>query len=287
MTVPRLSLVSCLFDLKYTILEHMKQSHPIEKITPDITEQIIEEEVKVSYWTGFGAAIAVCSLIVAGIIYYDRTTTPRPSPTAHLSAETIPAAIELPATPPARIKKITLDELRATQGSGELTLVMYTDLECNYCKRFHDAVQAIQPDYVGKLRIAYKHAPLATNDKSVTEAVAAECAGQQGKFFEYIDKIFAATPGNNQLESGTLFKTAAELQLDLDAFNACIDEPAEIIATITADATEARATGAAGAPYAILVNKSGKIIHRFEGAIGKKRLRAELNKHIKPSAVTS
>ncbi len=62
-------------------------------------------------------------------------------------------------------------------------------------------------------------------DESQWAAEASECADEQGKFWEYHDKLFASQSGENQgaFAKDKLKKFAADLNLDTTKFNACLD----------------------------------------------------------------
>jgi len=76
----------------------------------------------------------------------------------------------------------------------------------------------------GIVRFGYQHmAFLGPESKSAAEA--SECADEQGKFWEYHDKLFASQAGENQgaFSNDKLKKFAADLKLDTAKFNACLD----------------------------------------------------------------
>jgi len=168
-----------------------------------------------------------------------------------------------------KITKIDLNSLQHVKGnvnSTDLTFIEYSDLECSFCKKYHVTVKEVAKNYQNKIAFAYKHFPLNIHSKAKREAIAAECAGLQDKFFEYVDKIFEITPSNNNLEDQKLFDTAQELNLNMDDFKACVEKE-ETLSTVAADALEAQGSGATGTPHAILVDKGGNILTTFQGAL--------------------
>ncbi len=102
-----------------------------------------------------------------------------------------------------------------------VTLVEYSDFQCPACAAFQPVVEQLLTEYGDQLRFEYKHFPLFNIHPNAREAaVAAEAAGQQGKFYEYHDALFV-----NQAEwsaaaiPGTLFiKYATDLGLNVDQF---------------------------------------------------------------------
>ena len=186
-------------------------------------------------------------------------------------------------SPPVNAEQITsidLSTLRHIQGTGDFTLIEYTDLECPFCKKFHPTVQAVMKDYDGKMRYSMKNFPLNIHPQARKEALAAECAGQQNKFFEFVDAIFAVTPSNNGLEESVLFDTAATLGLKEDQFKTCL-ETESLAQEVANDAVEAQATGGTGTPHTIIVDKDGKIITGIRGSISEKQLRDAIDSVLK------
>jgi protein-disulfide isomerase len=75
-------------------------------------------------------------------------------------------------------------------GSGDLTIVTYTDFQCPYCQKFDATMQQIMKDFSGKVRWVLRNFPLSFHDQAEAAAEAVECAGEQGKFWEYAVKVF-------------------------------------------------------------------------------------------------
>lgn len=120
---------------------------------------------------------------------------------------------------------LDVNENAATLGdpNAPLTITEYSDFECPYCgKAAREVLPTIQKDYVdtGKVKLVYKNFPLPAHRYAESAAYAAECANQQGKFWEYQDLLF-----NNQekLTGRDLTSYAEQVGLDMDAFNICKD----------------------------------------------------------------
>ena len=76
-----------------------------------------------------------------------------------------------------------------------ITLVEFSDFECPFCARAFPTVQQILREYDGKVLFVYKHFPLSSiHPKAQKAAEASECARDQGKFFEFHDKLFEVQP---------------------------------------------------------------------------------------------
>ena len=87
------------------------------------------------------------------------------------------------------------------------------------------------------------------HDKAQISAEAANCAADQGKFWEYHDKLFE---NQKALDKESLIKYANELQLDGAAFTECLDT-GKFTADVRQDLSEGQAAGVTGTP-AFFVN---------------------------------
>lgn len=82
--------------------------------------------------------------------------------------------------------------------NAKVTLVEFSDFQCPYCLQAHPTVQKILQTYGNDIRFIYKQFPLnAIHPKAQKAAEASLCAQEQGKFYEYHDKLF----DNQQLPS--------------------------------------------------------------------------------------
>ncbi len=91
------------------------------------------------------------------------------------------------------------------------------------------------------VKIAYKHLPLRSHNMAGPAALASMAANEQGKFWEYHDKLFA----EQKIVPASFDRIATELELDLDKFKADMQSRRlqQIIAQDTADAGRIGVTG--------------------------------------------
>jgi protein-disulfide isomerase/uncharacterized membrane protein len=115
-----------------------------------------------------------------------------------------------------------------------VTIVEFSDFQCPAClqadRDLSDLTQAR-----GDVRLVVRHFPLdARCTDGVTRGIhpdaclaacAAECAGDQGRFWDYHDRLFE---NQSTLARDNLFRFARELQLDVSAFRSCLDDPATL-----------------------------------------------------------
>jgi protein-disulfide isomerase len=127
-----------------------------------------------------------------------------------------------------------------------ITLVEFADYQCPYCHQMEPVVQSIREQYGDKIRLVFKNFPLPNHQYAEKAGEAALCAGQQGQYWPYHDRLFAST-GPNDLEVSGLKKTAADLKLDTARFDTCLDSGAEA-ATVAKTLAEGKAIGIGGTP---------------------------------------
>lgn len=103
---------------------------------------------------------------------------------------------------------------------AEVVLEEFSDLQCPACASFQPALTEVMNQYGDQLRLEYKHFPLPTHQHAIDAALAAEAAGQQGKFFEYHDLLFANQQSWAQAAAPTalFMQYAEELSLDIPTF---------------------------------------------------------------------
>jgi len=104
--------------------------------------------------------------------------------------------------------------------SAPLVIVEFSDYECPFCARFYgDTLTKIKEDYIetDKLRFVYRDFPLPFHKNGVRAAGAANCAGEQGRYWDMHDAIY-----DNQADIGELDGIAVQAGLDMGAFGKCM-----------------------------------------------------------------
>lgn len=112
----------------------------------------------------------------------------------------------------------------------------------------------LDQDYfqTGKIRFTYRYFPVVDQGaigESHWAAAAAECANEQGKFWDYHDKLFSVWQGENlgTFSKANLKKYAADLKLDTAKFNPCVDSD-KYMSLVQSEESGASAIGVRGTP---------------------------------------
>ncbi len=137
-----------------------------------------------------------------------------------------------------------------------VTIEVWSDFQCPACGSF---AKSIEPDLIeeyvrpGDVRLVYRDNAFIDggdpNGESQQAAVAARCAGEQGKFWQYHDYLFENQDGENKggFRREVLDQIATAVGLDMDAFGTCMagDAPQQ---AVTAETAQGKAAGVTSTP---------------------------------------
>jgi protein-disulfide isomerase len=157
--------------------------------------------------------------------------------------------------------------------SAPVVLVEYADYECPYCQQVHADLAKLEAEYKGKLAFAFKDYPLPMHANAQKAAEAAQCAGVQGKYWEYHDRLFEV----KRYDLGQLKNNARTLNLDAAAFDKCLDSGASADA-VKAHLAEAQGLGLQGTPTFFL---NGRVL---SGAVNYETLRQAVEEELAATA---
>lgn len=215
-----------------------------------------------SRWLIPGSIVAA-GLVIAGAILYSQglpVKNTQPSSTNETSNQ--PQIVDSTLSNGA-FENITDSDHILGDPNAPVKIVEYSDLECPYCKQFHQTMHQIVNDFSkdGRVVWVYRHFPLEQlHPKALHESEAAECAAELGgnsKFWAYIDRIFEITPSNNGLDANELPKIAEYIGLDKNKFEQCLAS-GKYKDAILASVQDAIRAGAQGTPYSIILAKDGR-----------------------------
>jgi len=170
-----------------------------------------------------------------------------------------PAAEPQPTT--VRLADVAAHVLGAA--NAPVTVVEFTDYECPFCKRFHDQTwPEIRKNYVdtGKVRFVVRDLPLPFHEHAMPAAIAARCAGEQGKYWPARDRLFGSQA---ILTAEAVRQALLGIALEAAAYDACARRPGWQ-QSIEADVAEAERIGINGTPGFVIARKTGG---QLEGAL--------------------
>lgn len=130
--------------------------------------------------------------------------------------------------------------------NAAVTVVEFGDLQCPACQAAHAQITAPLLDKYGtQIRFEFRHFPLRSLHRYALEAaMAAECAADQGKFWEYLDLSYAE---QKKLDIGQLSVWAKTLGIDTDLFDRCLGSKIKRD-TVLADYEAGQKLGVSGTP---------------------------------------
>lgn len=146
--------------------------------------------------------------------------------------------------------------------AAAVTIIEYSDFQCVFCARFHEVLKAAVADATD-VRWVLRHLPLASiHPLAVQAAEAAECASDQGQFWEYADLLFQR---QEQLDEPQLAAIARELKLDAAVFGTC-QQSRQTRERVASHATDFVEGHLAGTPVSFINGV------RLEGAVSAEKL---------------
>ncbi|MCX6714289.1 MAG: DsbA family protein [Candidatus Uhrbacteria bacterium] len=238
---------------------------------------------KTAFWLGVGTAIlgvgtlgfillATCmfrgSCSVSDLSLGSNSAKPiavnNPSPSADPNAAPAPTG-----TVPA----VSNDDHMKGNKNAPVTLIEYSDFQCPYCGAFEPTLDTVMAKYKDQVRLVYRHFPLSFHPNALPAANAAECASEQGKFWEFHDALFA----NQDSENDAYYvKLATDNKLNLGKFNDCV-KTQKYLKKIQDQAAAGGAAGINGTPGTFVIGKDGSATP-ITGAVPEATLSAAIDK---------
>jgi protein-disulfide isomerase len=103
--------------------------------------------------------------------------------------------------------------------NAAITMVEFLDYQCPYCRRAEETVDELLKRNQGKIRFVHRDFPLPGHPRAMAATQATQCAGDQGKFWEYHHGIFEKPTDYSDQD---LKERATTLGLDGGAFATCL-----------------------------------------------------------------
>lgn len=235
---------------------------------------------KQSFWLGFITAILALgtfgfvllgSCVLGGDCAINGVAAVEDSKSDTIAAaDTAEAAVPTPTTTGVPLV-VDTDHIRGNV-DAPITIIEYSDFECPFCSRFHPTMLQVMDEYGDDVRWVYRHFPLSFHPQAVPAASAAECAAEQGKFWEYADALV-----ENQSSLGDTYyaQLAGELGLNTSQWQDCYDSD-KYLNDIEAEAQAGAAAGVSGTPGSFVIDQDGNAIP-LKGALPFESVKAAID----------
>ncbi len=166
-----------------------------------------------------------------------------------------------PPAAPQELQEVTVsidDDPFKGKADAQVTIIEFSDYQCPFCGRFvKNTFPEIAKKYIdgGKIKYVFRDFPLEFHKQAPKASEAANCAGDKGKYWEMHDKLF---DNQNALTVDKLKLYAADIGLDAESFNACLDS-GKHAEEINKDLDEGKKAMVSGTPtFFIGKTQSGK-----------------------------
>jgi len=116
---------------------------------------------------------------------------------------------------------VKVDPKEPIQGdpSAPITIVQFAEYQCYYCAQVAPTMERLLQEYKGKVRMVFKDFPLPGHDRAQPAAIAAHCAGDQGKYWEMNEALLS---NQRALADRDILSNARAIGLDEEIFQACL-----------------------------------------------------------------
>lgn len=152
-----------------------------------------------------------------------------------------------------------------------VTIYEFSDYQCPACRQGHEAVRKTREMFSGQIRWVYKNFPLKMHKDAPRAAEAGLCSGDQNKFWEYQDLLYAS---KEDLPPERLAQFAKELGLDGDQFQQCL-ESGKYKGQVQKDIEDAKKAGVDRTPTFII---NGRMV---TGGIPVEQFKAMIDEEMK------
>ena len=133
-----------------------------------------------------------------------------------------PPKFNVPQPEPPYIAGISTDDDPAKgPQDAKVTIVEFSDFECPACRQAHFQLNEVLDKFGSQVKFVYRDFPLPKHKQALPAAVAAHCAGEQGKYWEMHDQLFKS----ERLDGDQVKNIAGKVGVDLVKFDACLQEP--------------------------------------------------------------
>lgn len=247
-------------------VEESAEVEPVLTEVVEVVETVSPEQKRSARIAYYSTAAAMVLILLMGWLssYYVITTQTAQS---EATAQTLQqlnsrlASLEAvvrprPTPPPVVTFTPPADAARLGNANAPVEVVEFSDFQCPFCERFQQQIYPrLKSEYIDTGLISFVYQDYAfLGTESVRAAIAAKCAKEQGKFWEYHDYLFAKQSGENEgaFTDLKLRSFATALKLNQSSFNTCLQQ-SKYETSVKAETAAGQGLGITGTPT-VLVN---------------------------------
>lgn len=216
-----------------------------------------------------GLLACLLLFVAASPLNGQKTKSPSSKPQIGLASSAKPVRVSQP------ISQKDWREETANNSNAPVTIVEFFDYQCPFCLKTNSAVEEAIKNHPGKVRLVLKNLPLSIHPDSTLAHQAALAAGEQGRFWEMHDLLFA---NNNKIKLPDLLHYAQQLHLDVPRFQKAL-ESGRFRHVIADDLAMAHGLGISATPT-FFINGSS-----FVGQLSADKLNAAIDEALDPGSV--
>ena len=216
-----------------------------------------------------GLLACLLLFVAASPLNGQKTKSPSSKPQIGLASSAKPVRVSQP------ISQKDWREETANNSNAPVTIVEFFDYQCPFCLKTNSAVEEAIKNHPGKVRLVLKNLPLSIHPDSALAHQAALAAGEQGRFWEMHDLLFA---NNNKIKLPDLLHYAQQLHLDVPRFQKAL-ESGRFRHVIEDDLAMAHGLGISATPT-FFINGSS-----FVGQLSADKLNAAIDEALDPGSV--
>ena len=184
----------------------------VSRVTdPEIATWFQENQARLQ-----GATLDQARTAIASFLVQQRSQTARQLYVDALRRKT---AVRITLEPP---RQVVAKADRPSKGpvDAPIEMIEFSDFQCPFCLRAFPTVAQVLETYGDRIHLVYRHYPLTNHPDARPAAEAAQCAAEQGKFWQYHDALFG---DQSRLSDADLKQRAVQLGMDAAKFNTCVD----------------------------------------------------------------
>lgn len=233
------------------------EENNIEDVITDVNNVMIKKSTFTGLIVVLTAVIAISAFFAGSYVSDSDGITKSDLDAAIVRLESkIGANPQPPSQPNTQQVKVSIDDdPMKGNPNAPITIIEFSDYECPFCGRFYfNTLPLIEENYIdtGKANFVYRDFPIQSiHRNAATAAVAAECADDQGMFWEFHNMIFENKSTWDKLEGIDLLNEfeqyASSLELNSEEFNSCL-KSGKYLDEVRNDLQDGRDYGVDGTP---------------------------------------